>query len=30
MDKTEAKVLLELRRHWDAFLLLFNPAINTF
>jgi hypothetical protein len=30
MDKTEEKVLAELRRHWDAFVLLFNPAINTF
>lgn len=30
MNKTEEKVLAELRRHWDAFVLLFNPAINTF
>jgi hypothetical protein len=30
MDKSEEKVLAELRRHWDAFVLLFNPAINTF
>jgi len=30
MDKTEERYRAELVRHWDAFLLLFNPAINTF
>ena len=28
MDKTEERIYQELRRHWDALVLLFNPTIN--
>lgn len=28
MSAGEAEVLAMLRRHWDAFTLLFNPSIN--
>lgn len=28
MTKGEAEILAYLRRHWDAFTLLFTPAIN--
>jgi len=30
MTEADARVLTHLRRHWDAFVVLFNPAINTF
>lgn len=28
MSTTEKKILDHLHRHWDAFVLLFNPAVN--
>lgn len=30
MLEADAAVLRHLRRHWDAFVVLFNPAINSF
>ena len=30
MLEADARVLTHLRRHWDAFVVLFNPAINSF
>lgn len=28
MEPREANVFVELKRHWDAFALLFNPVVN--